>query len=369
MEQLLIAKNILQHRQQAEVTQEQLAHILGVTKAAVSKWETGQSLPDILILPKLATYFNVTIDDLLGYSRQLNHQQIQNVYKALAEQFATGEIDEALNKSSHYVKEYYHCYPLIVKICGLYLNHLELIVDVDVKQKVLKDIIHLCNHVTKHCDKLSLLQEAKLLLSLTYLFNQQPQLALEHIGEEQTLIIPETSLRAQCYATLGKEAQAQKTLQVGLYQTTLNLMQMLIDYLSLQFNNKEQFEETYKRACAVSDAFNLAKLHPTTHVRLHYVGALGYAQFQQHDIALSLLKRYVKDIKENLFPLQLKGDAYFTQITSWFEEVNISLDPPRDPSVVKQSLIQSLLHPAFQALHSYADFTQLQHDLNKLSIV
>lgn len=38
MDQLLLAKNILHHRQQSEITQEHLAHILGVTKAAVSKW-------------------------------------------------------------------------------------------------------------------------------------------------------------------------------------------------------------------------------------------------------------------------------------------------------------------------------------------
>ena len=45
-----------------------------VTKASVSKWETGQSYPDILLLPKLATFFNVTVDELIGYEPQLNRK-------------------------------------------------------------------------------------------------------------------------------------------------------------------------------------------------------------------------------------------------------------------------------------------------------
>ena len=53
-------------RKELDVTQEDIAQYIGVSRAAVSKWEKGLSYPDILLLPKLATYFNVTIDDLLG---------------------------------------------------------------------------------------------------------------------------------------------------------------------------------------------------------------------------------------------------------------------------------------------------------------
>ncbi len=53
-------------RKQLGVTQEQIADYVGVSRAAVSKWEKGLSYPDITLLPKLATYFNVSIDELLG---------------------------------------------------------------------------------------------------------------------------------------------------------------------------------------------------------------------------------------------------------------------------------------------------------------
>ena len=61
-----IGTMILTLRKQKNITQEALAAELGVTAAAVSKWEKGYTLPDILMLCALADYFEVTTDELLG---------------------------------------------------------------------------------------------------------------------------------------------------------------------------------------------------------------------------------------------------------------------------------------------------------------
>lgn len=57
---------ILELRKKKNITQEELASELGVTAAAVSKWENNYTLPDILMLCALADYFEVTTDELLG---------------------------------------------------------------------------------------------------------------------------------------------------------------------------------------------------------------------------------------------------------------------------------------------------------------
>ncbi len=54
-------------RKEKGITQEELAQALGVSNQAVSKWEAGQNCPDIGLLPELASYFNVSADELLGY--------------------------------------------------------------------------------------------------------------------------------------------------------------------------------------------------------------------------------------------------------------------------------------------------------------
>ena len=61
-----VGNNILNLRKQKNITQEELAAELGVTAAAVSKWEKGYTLPDILMLCALADFFAVTTDELLG---------------------------------------------------------------------------------------------------------------------------------------------------------------------------------------------------------------------------------------------------------------------------------------------------------------
>jgi tellurite methyltransferase len=64
----ILARNISRYRKDLGMTQEALAEKLGITFQAVSKWETGQSIPDTMLLPKLAQILNVSIDKLLGYS-------------------------------------------------------------------------------------------------------------------------------------------------------------------------------------------------------------------------------------------------------------------------------------------------------------
>ncbi len=59
-----IGKNITAFRKDAGMTQEDLAGRIGVSAQAVSKWETGVSMPDILLLPVIADAFDVTVDEL-----------------------------------------------------------------------------------------------------------------------------------------------------------------------------------------------------------------------------------------------------------------------------------------------------------------
>lgn len=65
--QVKIAENIRKLRKAHELTQEQLAEALGVTVGAVSKWELGGSVPDIHLIVELATFFETSVDVLLGY--------------------------------------------------------------------------------------------------------------------------------------------------------------------------------------------------------------------------------------------------------------------------------------------------------------
>ena len=81
-------KIICDLRKQKGITQDELAAQLGVTAAAVSKWEKGYSLPDIPMLCSLADFFNVTADHLLGRERKVLYAVIAAQTMALGRQIA-----------------------------------------------------------------------------------------------------------------------------------------------------------------------------------------------------------------------------------------------------------------------------------------
>ncbi len=61
-------------RKQKGLTQKELAVALGVTDQAVSKWESAQCCPDIQLLPDIADYFGVSIDELMGHDTIVQKQ-------------------------------------------------------------------------------------------------------------------------------------------------------------------------------------------------------------------------------------------------------------------------------------------------------
>lgn len=63
---ITVGKKIYELRKSKGMTQEELASEMGVSIAAVSKWETGNSLPDIFMLCSIADFFEVSTDELLG---------------------------------------------------------------------------------------------------------------------------------------------------------------------------------------------------------------------------------------------------------------------------------------------------------------
>ena len=66
---IYLSENIKRLRREKDLTQETLAEFLGVTFQSVSNWERGESFPDITILPEIASFFKVSVDELLGVNK------------------------------------------------------------------------------------------------------------------------------------------------------------------------------------------------------------------------------------------------------------------------------------------------------------
>ena len=65
--QVNIGTKIKELRKRDGRTQEAMANAIGVTAQAISRWEANGGYPDMQIIPSIANYFGITIDELFGY--------------------------------------------------------------------------------------------------------------------------------------------------------------------------------------------------------------------------------------------------------------------------------------------------------------
>ena len=91
-----IAENLKRLRKERGLTQEALADFVGVSYQAVSKWERGDGYPDITLLPVIAGFFGVTLDDLVGMNEIRNKEKYDEFNLKAGKLASEGKIGEAI---------------------------------------------------------------------------------------------------------------------------------------------------------------------------------------------------------------------------------------------------------------------------------
>ena len=92
---MYLPANLKKYRILKELTQEDVAEFLGITPQSVSKWERGESYPDITLLPALANIFETSVDLLLGMDTIRAEETRYNIHKKAVEYQRDGNLDMA----------------------------------------------------------------------------------------------------------------------------------------------------------------------------------------------------------------------------------------------------------------------------------
>lgn len=77
--EIQLAKTLKSLRQKNDKTQDDLGLFLGISAQAVSKWERSEGFPDITLLPRIAGYFQITVDELLGVDEIAKQNRIDEI--------------------------------------------------------------------------------------------------------------------------------------------------------------------------------------------------------------------------------------------------------------------------------------------------
>ena len=88
---MYLSANLKKYRILKELTQEDVAEYLGITAQSVSKWERGESYPDITLLPALANIFETSVDLLLGMDTIRADKTRRNIHKTAVEYQQSGD--------------------------------------------------------------------------------------------------------------------------------------------------------------------------------------------------------------------------------------------------------------------------------------
>ncbi len=316
---IYFGENIKRLRKDRELTQDSLANFLGVSFQAVSKWERGETYPDITMLPSIANFFNVSIDDLLGVDKAKKEEKI-NEYLELYDKIRFKDKPLLFSKFQEAIKEFPGEYRLLIRYLELYMDTVFIEKDDNAEyEKVSQKILSIYDNIQNNCTDDSIRMWAKRLVcthlwaKAFYKKNDIFQEQAENILNE----MPELENSREYLATLLMKGEKH-------YDACTNAIEKLIYLLINSVNHYCFYEldtppefvlEAMYKIIAVCDTFYTDGNYGKNWLHIIYTyGNIGrmYAYMGDNENAIKYLRICVDYAKkyDNL-PAETKRNAQF----------------------------------------------------------
>ncbi|MCG1009755.1 helix-turn-helix transcriptional regulator [Salinicoccus sp. ID82-1] len=360
MNDINVGQSILSNRKRIGYTQSDIAVFLNISKAAVSKWEKGHSLPEINYLARLAVLFDTTLDELVSYSPQLSKQQIRILYHKLAGLFESDDYDAALEAVQNHAHRYYSCYRFLTVLTGLLINHAYLDED---KRETFKLAKQLISRVLLNSDSLHLKEQVTFFRAVIHLMEQQSTEAVDLLKDAALPKLPASTLLAQSYQMQGENQKAKAVLQIEVYQ---NIVFIIGDFtMMIKSGLYDDLEKLIKKGEAMDEVFNLKALHPNAMLNFYLVSAMQLVDDRER--CFHHLSAFLESVENLLSDYYLHGDEFFTEIDEWVADFDIGKDVPVNFGIAKEQLVNALVdNPAFMELKDDIAFKNIVHRLKKI---
>ncbi len=259
-----IGNKIRELRKQRGITQEQLAESIGISFQAVSKWENNIALPDITLVPVLASYFGVSMDELFDF----NLKEIEHAVRIITEKaYQYRESNPA--ESRRILEEGLKKYPEN----DILLNNLLYVLDYSVKPD---ETIAIASKLIEKTNQNDVKYDA--LRFLAYAYKAKGDLESAEAAIEQIPEIYFTKLTEKAYLLSGKAkfeaAEKQKWIS---FENLLQMMWKLAEY----------YEENGKIDKAIAE----------TKKALNLISIIGNSQF---DTYVKFFSKQIERLKSRL---------------------------------------------------------------------
>lgn len=259
-----IGNKIRELRKQRGITQEQLAESIGISFQAVSKWENNIALPDITLVPVLASYFGVSMDELFDF----NLKEIEHAVRIITEK-ASQYRENNPAESRRILEEGLKKYPEN----DILLNNLLYVLDYSVKPD---ETIAIASKLIEKTNQNDVKYDA--LRFLAYAYKAKGDLESAEAAIEQIPEIYFTKLTEKAYLLSGKAkfeaAEKQKWIS---FENLLQMMWKLAEY----------YEENGKIDKAIAE----------TKKALNLISIIGNSQF---DTYVKFFSKQIERLKSRL---------------------------------------------------------------------
>lgn len=239
---LEIGKNIFKLRKGKRITQDELAKVVGVSVAAVSKWEGGASYPDITLLPVIADFFEVSIDDLMSYEHNISQEEIEKISLECMDLFDKDE-ESALSTCNKYIRKYTKVYSLKVMIATTYMLRASSTKDEEKKRLLFTKALAILNDVVSNCNDDEIVQVAITSGSSICTQLNDYDTALEMLNKIKTTTLDIEAYKGNVYIKKGEVKKGTAILQKSLLNHISHMdgiLMLLIDVNKEIDNEKAQ---------------------------------------------------------------------------------------------------------------------------------
>lgn len=146
---LQIGENIKRKRLERNLTQEEMALHLGISFQSISKWERGEGYPDIEMLPNIAEYFGISVDELLGTSAAEKKERYDKINNEWAVNNKSGRHSENVRLMKETLKDFPNDALLLVQL-STSLEKLD--GNEEEKRGYLRESIAVQEQIIRYCD-------------------------------------------------------------------------------------------------------------------------------------------------------------------------------------------------------------------------
>lgn len=330
MRSLNIGEKILCLRKEKNITQEQLACMVGVSAGAVSKWETGNSSPDISLLSPLARALNTSLDVLLSFQQDISETEVANIKKELTEIFLHMDYEIGEARCKEYLNEYPNSIYLKLIVAGLirmYSMMSDEYSDQFVKSKM-QYSLSLFQQVVESKDPkftpLALFSIASIQMSLEKF--EESEKALKELSSS---LIDPMILYPSLLLKQGKNRDAENLCKKMLLQYLNQSILMLTTLAGVSKDDKD-----YDKSAFYLDAVN--KIESTFKISLSsgkYNYCKLYIKTEQKELAAKWFKAYVGE-------LLITGYDYCDN--PYFENIKLEVNP-EGQKVIRKKFLKSLI--------------------------